>query len=142
MKPTWAFQNLTPQIPSWLSSLFKTQHIYQYTSSEYSRFILNRIGVSILLSICAREGFIRLGSSLHASILKNPEFLHPKNSDDFNDRLLIWNSLLSVYAKCGDQTDALKLFDEMPLTDTISWNTLMSGFLRNGDLEGCFGCFK
>ncbi|GKV08991.1 hypothetical protein SLEP1_g20557 [Rubroshorea leprosula] len=142
MKPTWAFQKLTPQIPSWLSSLFKTQHIYQYPTSENSTFILNRVGVIILLSICGREGFIRLGSSLHASFLKNHEFLHPKNPDDFNDGLFIWNSLLCVYAKCGDQTDALKLFDEMPMRDTISWNTLLSGFLRNGDLEGCFSYFK
>ncbi|GLT94952.1 hypothetical protein SLE2022_126610 [Rubroshorea leprosula] len=142
MKPTWAFQKLTPEIPSWLYSLFKTQHIYQYPSSENSTFILNRVGVIILLSICGREGFIRLGSSLHASFLKNHEFLHPKNPDDFNDGLFIWNSVLSVYAKCGDQTDALKLFDEMPMRDTISWNTLLSGFLRNGDLEGCFSYFN
>ncbi|GLT94936.1 hypothetical protein SLE2022_126470 [Rubroshorea leprosula] len=121
-------------------ALFKTQHLY--TSSKNLRFILNRIGVSILLSICGREGLIRLGSSLHAFILKNHKFLHPQNRDDFNEGLLIWNSLLSVYAKFGDQADALKLFDEMPIRHTISWNTLISGFLRKGDLEGCFGYFN
>ncbi|GLT25007.1 hypothetical protein SLA2020_001640 [Shorea laevis] len=53
-----------------------------------------------------------------------------------------YETLLLVCVKCGDQTDALKLFDEMPIRDTISWNILISDFWRNGDLEGCFGYFN
>ncbi|KAL3843827.1 hypothetical protein ACJIZ3_001230 [Penstemon smallii] len=34
------------------------------------------------------------------------------------------------------------MFDEMPLKDTVSWNSLISGFLKQGELKMGFGYFK
>ena len=47
-----------------------------------------------------------------------------------------------MYSKCGELSNAVKLFDHMPVKDTISWNTVMSGFLRNGEFDMGFGLFK
>ncbi|GAV63162.1 DnaJ domain-containing protein/PPR domain-containing protein/PPR_2 domain-containing protein/Fer4_15 domain-containing protein [Cephalotus follicularis] len=38
-----------------------------------------------------------------------------------------------MYSKCGRLTDAVKLFDEILFKDTVSWNVMISGFLRNED---------
>lgn len=40
-------------------------------------------------------------------------------------------TLMGLYAACGDEKDARKVFDEMPHRDTVSWNVLISCFARN-----------
>lgn len=47
-----------------------------------------------------------------------------------------------MYCKCDQLREAVNLFDEMPLRDTVSWNSLISGFLKVGKLETGFGYFK
>ncbi|XVF06097.1 hypothetical protein REPUB_Repub06bG0018600 [Reevesia pubescens] len=146
MKSKWIFKRLTPNLPSCLSSLFspfKTQKLYQSPFSDPPKLVLNHIDISLLLSISGKQGFLLLGSSIHASLLKNPEIFNP-NEDfkDFNNALVVWNSLLGLYSKCGTLPDLTKLFDEMPIRDTISWNTMVSGFLRNGEFDKGFGYFK
>lgn len=47
-----------------------------------------------------------------------------------------------MYSKCGLLCDAVKVFDDMPLRDTVSWNSLISGFLKVGNLEIGFGYFR
>ncbi|KAL5853763.1 hypothetical protein ACOSQ3_008881 [Xanthoceras sorbifolium] len=128
MRSKWEFHKLSSSLHfcSSLISPFKTR-----ISQDTSKIVLNHVDISHLLSICAREGHLHLGSSLHASFIKK--------HDNFT---IIWNSLLSLYSKCGRVADAVKLFDEMPVRDTVSWNTMVSGFLRNGDFDTGFGLFK
>ncbi|CAA2999638.1 pentatricopeptide repeat-containing At1g25360 [Olea europaea subsp. europaea] len=54
------------------------------------------------------------------------------------------NALISVYVKCASsplETSSLlmgsarKLFDEMPVKDELSWTTIITGYVRNDDLE-------
>ncbi|KAK3200264.1 hypothetical protein Dsin_023679 [Dipteronia sinensis] len=128
MSSKWVFHKLSSHqhFCSILISPFKTK-----ISQDPSKIVLNHVDISHLLTICAREGHLHLGSSLHASFVKN------------NDNVtVIWNSLLSLYLKCGRVADAVKLFDEMPVRDTVSWNTMVSGFLRTGDFDKGFGLFK
>jgi len=83
-----------------------------------------------------------LGSSIHASIIKNFEFFGSENRANIQNALFVWNSLLSMYSKCGELSNAAKLFDRMPVKDTISWNTIISGILRNGEFDTGLGLFK
>lgn len=99
--------------------------------------------MSLLLSICGREGwFPHLGPCLHASIVKNPEFFEPVDADIHRNALVVWNSLLALYVRRGKLVDALKLFDEMPMIDSISQNTLFNGFLKNREIESGFVLLK
>lgn len=47
-----------------------------------------------------------------------------------------------MYSKCGELSHAAKVFDEMPLRDTVSWNVMIAGYLRNGNSEMGFGVFR
>lgn len=47
-----------------------------------------------------------------------------------------------MYTKCGDARSAFKLFGEMPLRDTVSWNTLISGCISDGELAKGIGLFQ
>lgn len=83
-----------------------------------------------------------MGPSLLASVIKSPQFVDTQDHYKVRYVTVIWNSLLSLFAKCGSITDAVKLFDEMPVRDTVSWNIIISGFLRKGDFDTGFGYFK
>lgn len=47
-----------------------------------------------------------------------------------------------MYAKWRALRDALKVFDEMPMRDTVSWNSVISGFLSNGEFDIGFKYFR
>ncbi|XP_074289031.1 putative pentatricopeptide repeat-containing protein At3g25970 [Silene latifolia] len=42
------------------------------------------------------------------------------------------NALLSMYQKCGVMDEARRVFDEMALRDSISWNSLIGGYSETG----------
>ncbi|KAK9288582.1 hypothetical protein L1049_017041 [Liquidambar formosana] len=55
------------------------------------------------------------------------------------------NALISVYIKCASSplaslsslmAAARKLFDDMPERDELSWTTIITGYVRNDDLDG------
>lgn len=75
-----------------------------------------------VLKSCAAISDIRLGKSFHAHVIKQ----------GYNACLLISKALLNMYAKCRALDDCHKLFDEITGRDTVTWNTLLSGFAGSG----------
>lgn len=47
-----------------------------------------------------------------------------------------------MYSKWRVPWDAVKVFDEMPVRDTVSWNSVISGFLSNWDFVMGFKYFR
>ncbi|MBA0847632.1 hypothetical protein Goshw_020776 [Gossypium schwendimanii] len=45
------------------------------------------------------------------------------------------NKILNAYTRCKELHIARKLFDEIPHRDTVSWNTMIGGFVNCGNLE-------
>ncbi|XP_010532497.1 PREDICTED: pentatricopeptide repeat-containing protein At3g22150, chloroplastic [Tarenaya hassleriana] len=51
--------------------------------------------------------------------------------------LVMLNSLVSMYSRCGSVYESFRVFDSMPERDVVSWNTMVSAFVQNGlDDEG------
>ncbi|PON78250.1 DYW domain containing protein [Trema orientale] len=73
------------------------------------------------LKRCTQMRKLREGRIVHARILNSP----------FRDDLVIQNTILNMYAKCGSLVDAHKMFDEMPLKDMVTWTTLITGYSQN-----------
>ncbi|RAL50461.1 hypothetical protein DM860_016928 [Cuscuta australis] len=101
-------------------------------------FLDNAVSISLQLSYCGKEGNLRLGNCIHAFTIKTPVLadLYSQNS------IRVLNSILAMYARCGELHDAVKVFENMPVRDTVSWNSMISGFIRNGELEMGFEYFK
>ncbi|KAK3042281.1 hypothetical protein RJ639_001876 [Escallonia herrerae] len=46
----------------------------------------------------------------------------------------VQNSLLAVYAKCGRLSSARSFFDGMEGKDSVSWNSIITGYCRTGEV--------
>ncbi|XP_038884493.1 putative pentatricopeptide repeat-containing protein At3g25970 [Benincasa hispida] len=52
------------------------------------------------------------------------------------------NNILNGYWKCKELRSANVLFDEMPLRDSVSWNTMIAGHINCGNLEASWDVLK
>lgn len=84
-----------------------------------------------ILKACASLGDIEKGKHIHALISMN----------GFENDKFIKNSLVDMYAKCGDVDNAQHLFDELDERNLISWNALISGYVQQDRIETAFELF-
>ncbi|KAJ7972228.1 Pentatricopeptide repeat-containing protein family [Quillaja saponaria] len=73
------------------------------------------------------KGFV-LGQTIHASLVKS----------GYHCDVFLGNNLVNLYLKFNKLDDARKVFDEMLVKNTITWTSLMKGYLENGDFESVF----
>ncbi|OWM87848.1 hypothetical protein CDL15_Pgr019432 [Punica granatum] len=64
----------------------------------------------------------RTARLLHAYALRN----------GISGDICLSNSLVAMYAKCGNVVSALTVFDRMDEKDGISWRSILSGYVQNG----------
>ncbi|KAF8104499.1 hypothetical protein N665_0171s0007 [Sinapis alba] len=50
-------------------------------------------------------------------------------------------ALIDMYSKLGNLADSVTVFDSVVDKDVVSWNALLSGFLRNGKSKEALGVF-
>ncbi|XP_010554338.1 PREDICTED: pentatricopeptide repeat-containing protein At1g14470 [Tarenaya hassleriana] len=75
------------------------------------------------LSACGHLGALELGDWVVKYIAKNRIKLSISG----------YNSLVFMYARCGNMKEAKRVFHEMKERDAISYNTLISGFAAHGN---------
>ncbi|ONK65613.1 uncharacterized protein A4U43_C07F38880 [Asparagus officinalis] len=83
----------------------------------------NSYTLSTVLSTCATISTLRFGEQIHSYILKS-------GSDC---EIALGNSLITMYAKCGDLDSSSKVFRGMSQRDLVSWNAIISAYSQNGD---------
>ncbi|KAM4108055.1 hypothetical protein ACB094_03G016000 [Castanea mollissima] len=91
----------------------------------------NRALYNNLLKKCTHFGKVKEGRAVHSHIVHS----------QFKDDLVIHNTILNMYAKCGALDDARKLFDEMPSKDMVTWTALISGYSQNDRAEDALVLF-
>lgn len=79
----------------------------------------------ILLQSCTARSSEFEGKQLHNHILKL----------GFNSDIYARNTLINMYAVCGSMSSARKIFDESPVLDQISWNSILAGYVQMGDVK-------
>ncbi|KAG0499619.1 hypothetical protein HPP92_004310 [Vanilla planifolia] len=85
-----------------------------------------------LLQRCVVAESCIAGKSIHAYIAK-AGLLHLG--------LYLANNLVNFYSKFRLFPDALKVFDEMPLKNIFSWNSVLSMHAKNGRIDAAFDFF-
>ncbi|GMH09071.1 hypothetical protein Nepgr_010911 [Nepenthes gracilis] len=81
---------------------------------------------------CTRMVYDHTGRAIDAHVIKF----------GFHDNLYIQNALISFYCECRLLAHARKLFDEMSKRDIVSWNAMVGGCLKNGDLDSAWNLFR
>ncbi|EFJ14670.1 hypothetical protein SELMODRAFT_16979, partial [Selaginella moellendorffii] len=51
------------------------------------------------------------------------------------ENTFVANSLVDMYAKCGSLDNARRVFDRMPRHTTVSWNSMITGYVQGGEPE-------
>lgn len=84
---------------------------------------LDILDLQHLLQRCAKEKLIMEGKSCHAQVIEA----------GLQTDTLISNILINMYSKCGLIDSARQVFDEMPLRNVVSWNTVIGAYMRHGE---------
>ncbi|KAK9103294.1 hypothetical protein Sjap_020548 [Stephania japonica] len=82
----------------------------------------DKFSFSLVLKACSRLGFIKEGMQIQGLIEKR----------EFRPDVVLRNSLIGLYLKCGCVEFARLVFDKMPERDSVSWNAMIDGYSRMG----------
>ncbi|KDP21395.1 hypothetical protein JCGZ_21866 [Jatropha curcas] len=83
------------------------------------------------LQACKDSSFMKPGRELHAAIVKYSQLLVG----------YVANALLAMYFRFGKMAEAAEIFDRLDRKDTITWNSMLSGFIQNGLYKEAFQFF-
>ncbi|KNA03358.1 hypothetical protein SOVF_210000 [Spinacia oleracea] len=85
-----------------------------------------------LLQTSSKTPHLSVGKSIHAQIIKQGLLAS----------VYLLNNLLNLYVKCGLTPVAHQLFDEMPVKNMFSCNTIVSGYAKGGRMGDASFVFR
>ena len=93
----------------------------------------NAVTFVCCLNACTHIGSSTEGKQIHAQIAK---------LEMIRDNIVIGNSLVDMYAKCGLLANAQEAFDDLCIQDVVSWTSLISGYAKYESGESALECFE
>ncbi|TXG72454.1 hypothetical protein EZV62_001033 [Acer yangbiense] len=90
----------------------------------YSNVSPDDFTLATIAKMCGDVKDLKVGSLIHGKSIKI----------GFNEDVVVANSLMSMYNRCGKFSGTKNLFDEMPQRNAGSWNVLIKGYSNS---EGC-----
>ncbi|KAI3972556.1 hypothetical protein MKX01_019214, partial [Papaver californicum] len=85
-----------------------------------------------MLPVCAEEGKVEMGMLLHGLAVKL----------GLNQELMVSNALVDMYIKCGYIPNARVLFDKNVQKNVVSWNVMIGGYSRKGNVKETFDLLR
>ncbi|GMG99328.1 hypothetical protein Nepgr_001168 [Nepenthes gracilis] len=98
-----------------------------------SGFKPNYVTIASILPLCARVANLQHGEELHCYITRREEF---------KDYLLLWNSLVDMYARSGKISNAERVFDLLRNKDEVTYTSLIAGYGIQGEGEVALELFE
>ncbi|KAG7583201.1 Pentatricopeptide repeat [Arabidopsis suecica] len=95
--------------------------LFSSNGLEGSYIPADRRFYNTLLKKCTVFKLLTQGRIVHGHLIQSM----------FRHDLVMHNTLLNMYAKCGSLEEARKVFDEMPHRDFVTWTTLISGYSQH-----------
>ncbi|KAF2546531.1 hypothetical protein F2Q70_00020192 [Brassica cretica] len=118
---------VTADVFTWtamISGLIHNGKRYQALDTFRKMFLAGVVpnGVTIMsaVSACSCLKILNLGSEVHSIAVKM----------GFMDDVLVGNSLVDMYSKCGKLEEARKVFDSIKNKDVYTWNSMITGYCQ------------
>ncbi|KAF8388577.1 hypothetical protein HHK36_027252 [Tetracentron sinense] len=92
----------------------------------------NRFTFSSVLKCCSISTDVRMGKEVHGWILRSGIGLD----------VVLENSIIDLYVKCGALDYGRRVFGLMAERDTVSWNIIIASYLQIGDTEKSINMFR
>ncbi|GAV64384.1 PPR domain-containing protein/PPR_2 domain-containing protein [Cephalotus follicularis] len=99
----------------------------------HSGFEPNFVTIASILPLCARVANLQYGKEFHCYITRR---------EGFNNYLLIWNSLVEMYARSGKVLEARRLFDLMRNRDEVTYTSMIAGYGMQGEGRAALKLFE
>ncbi|KAL9243625.1 hypothetical protein vseg_017488 [Gypsophila vaccaria] len=91
----------------------------------------NEFAFSSVLKACSIREDLLFGRQIHKVVLVS----------GYGFDVFVANTLVVVYAKCGEFRDSRRLFDEIPERGVVSWNALFSCYVKGNFYEEAIALF-
>ncbi|KAI3425641.1 uncharacterized protein J3R85_010008 [Psidium guajava] len=115
-----------------LSNGFPVQGLQCFSEMFIYDLKPNAYTLSIALAMSATLCSLGHAKQIHCYIIRNA----------FLSEASLSNGLITVYSKCGVLDTCLRVFNKMPVRDTVSWNALISAFAQHGKGKEAVNCFE
>ncbi|KAJ7979424.1 Pentatricopeptide repeat-containing protein [Quillaja saponaria] len=92
----------------------------------------DKITLSGVLSACAAIGALDLGKWVDKYASQR----------GLQHNVYVATALIDMYAKCGSLDDALRVFEDMPQKNEVSWNAMISALASHGRAKEAISLFK
>lgn len=120
---------------SWALALrdasFPQKALHLYSQMHRNGVPFDSFCILYTLKSCAHLRDATITRHLHAHIVKL----------GFSSHVYVATSLLNAYV-VASFSDARLLFDEMPEKNTVSWNTMIAGYSRSGNIQKARSVFE
>ncbi|XP_024970900.1 pentatricopeptide repeat-containing protein At3g47530 isoform X1 [Cynara cardunculus var. scolymus] len=118
-------------IRAYAMSIHPERGFYVYRDMMRQGIRPNPQSSSFVTKSCIRGSSLFGGLQIHARILR----------DGHHSDSLLLTTLMDFYSCSGKCDNACKVFEEMPLRDTVAWNVLVSCYTRNNRTLDALGVF-
>ncbi|KAL6859393.1 hypothetical protein ACP4OV_017652 [Aristida adscensionis] len=120
---------VAPDVVTWTSLVSGFVHsdradeaLQCFIRMRLARVEPNGMTIASAISACASLKLLSQGMGLHCYAIKVGS-VH---------NVLSGNSLVDMYAKCGEIVAARRIFNEIPEKDIFSWNSMVAGYTQAG----------
>ncbi|XP_028751515.1 pentatricopeptide repeat-containing protein At1g77170, mitochondrial-like [Neltuma alba] len=97
-------------------------------------FVPDGVTMVSVTSACGSLGDLVMAFQFHKCVLQ------VKSTD--RTEILLFNSLIDMYGKCGRMDLAFKVFESMEERNISSWTSMIVGYAMHGHVEEALECFR
>ncbi|XP_020253775.1 pentatricopeptide repeat-containing protein At4g13650-like [Asparagus officinalis] len=101
---------------------YAEESIQFYTMMNKNEIEASHMTFATIFMSCAMLSDLKLGSQFHAQVIKV----------GFESDLPISNSLITMYAKCGEISNSSEIFNAVIYKDVVTWNSMINALSHHG----------